>query len=156
MILCRIKGSTRRNDFNYRKASNIRHTLVGNEIVNHSDVVGASPVNAAPSTSSFSTSHLASKDSAKTASRQCDNLLSVGIRCALYWRFDGTYTRNDRKCLTKMDFMKTYRKCTHFPFLNKNVTLKVWVLYKKLQHRLIDGTVYNDTLLLKAKIVFMH
>ena len=41
--------------FYYRKVSNIRHTLVGNQIVDHSDVVGASPVGAAPTTSSFST-----------------------------------------------------------------------------------------------------
>ena len=39
---------------NYRKVSNIRRTL-GNKIVDHSDVVGASPVGAAPTTSSFST-----------------------------------------------------------------------------------------------------
>ena len=39
----------------YRKVSNIRRTLVGNNIVDHSDVVGASPVGAAPTTSSFST-----------------------------------------------------------------------------------------------------
>ena len=39
----------------YRKSSNIRRTLVGNKIVDHSDVVGASPVGAAPTTSSFST-----------------------------------------------------------------------------------------------------
>ena len=39
----------------YRKTSNIRHTLVGNKIVDHSDVVGASPVGAAPTISSFST-----------------------------------------------------------------------------------------------------
>ena len=39
----------------YRQVSNIRCTLVGNEIVDHSDVVGASPVGAAPTTSSFST-----------------------------------------------------------------------------------------------------
>ena len=31
----------------YRKTSNIRRTLVGNLIVDHSDVVGASPVGAA-------------------------------------------------------------------------------------------------------------
>ena len=37
----------------YRKTSNIRRTLVGNKIVDHSDVVGASPVGAAPTTSSF-------------------------------------------------------------------------------------------------------
>ena len=39
----------------YRKVSNISRTLVGNEIVDHSDVVGAAPVGAAPATSSFST-----------------------------------------------------------------------------------------------------
>ena len=39
----------------YRKTSNIRRTLAGNKIVDHSDVVGASPVGAAPTTSSFST-----------------------------------------------------------------------------------------------------
>ena len=39
----------------YRKVSNIRRNLVGDKIVDHSDVVGASPVGAAPTTSSFST-----------------------------------------------------------------------------------------------------
>ena len=39
----------------YRQVSNIRRTLVCNKIVDHSDVVGASPVGAAPTTSSFST-----------------------------------------------------------------------------------------------------
>ena len=41
--------------YNYRQTSNIRHTLVGNNIVDHSDVVGALPVGTAPTTSSFST-----------------------------------------------------------------------------------------------------
>ena len=63
----------------YRKISNIRRTLVGYKIVDHSDVVGASPVGAAPTTSSFSTWHVASRDSAKTAAKQYENLLSVGI-----------------------------------------------------------------------------
>ena len=39
----------------YCQTSNISGTFVGNEIVGHSDVVGASPVSAAPTTSSFST-----------------------------------------------------------------------------------------------------
>ena len=39
----------------YRQVSNISRTLVGNKIVDHSDVVGASPVGAAPTTFSFST-----------------------------------------------------------------------------------------------------
>ena len=39
----------------YRKTSNIIRTFVGNKIVDNSDVVGASPIGAAPTTSSFST-----------------------------------------------------------------------------------------------------
>ena len=39
----------------YSQVSNIKHTLVGNWIVDHSYVVGTSPVGAAPTTSSFST-----------------------------------------------------------------------------------------------------
>ena len=39
----------------YSKTSNISRTLVGNKIVDISDVIGASPVGAAPTTSSFST-----------------------------------------------------------------------------------------------------
>ena len=48
MLIKKIK-----ND--YRQVSNIRRTSVGNKIVDHSDVVGASPVGTAPTTSSFST-----------------------------------------------------------------------------------------------------
>ena len=40
---------------NYRQVSNISRTLLVNKIVDYSDVVGASPVGAAPTTSSFST-----------------------------------------------------------------------------------------------------
>ena len=36
----------------YRKIYNISGTLVGDKIVYHSDIVGASPVGAAPTTSS--------------------------------------------------------------------------------------------------------
>ena len=39
----------------YRQTSNISRTLVGTKIVDHSDVVGASPVGADSTTSSFST-----------------------------------------------------------------------------------------------------
>ena len=37
------------------QTSNVKRTLVGYKIVDHSDVVGALPAGAAPSTSSFST-----------------------------------------------------------------------------------------------------
>ena len=43
------------HESSYRQTSNISRTLVGNKIVVHSDVVKASPVGAAPTTSSFST-----------------------------------------------------------------------------------------------------
>ena len=39
----------------YRQTSNISRNLVGNKSVDHPDVIGASPVGAAPTTSSFST-----------------------------------------------------------------------------------------------------
>ena len=39
---------------NYRQTSNTIRTIAGNTIVDHSDVVGASPVGAAPTTSLFS------------------------------------------------------------------------------------------------------
>ena len=39
----------------YSQISNIRCTLVGNKLVDDSDVVGAAPVGAAPTASSFST-----------------------------------------------------------------------------------------------------
>ena len=44
----------------YCERSNISGTLIGNEIVAHSDVVRALPAGAAPTTSSFSTEHMAS------------------------------------------------------------------------------------------------
>ena len=42
-------------DLQNRQVSNISRILVGNKIVDHSDVVGASPIGAAPTPSSFST-----------------------------------------------------------------------------------------------------
>ena len=39
----------------YWQTSNISHTLVGNKIVDHSDVVAALPVGTVPTTSSFLT-----------------------------------------------------------------------------------------------------
>ena len=50
-----LRHAKSRVDPDCRQVSNIRPTLVRNNIVDHSDVVGASPVGAAPTTSSFST-----------------------------------------------------------------------------------------------------
>ena len=50
-----LTSSPYRKATKYRKTSDISRTLVGDNIVDNSDVVGASPVGAAPTTSSFST-----------------------------------------------------------------------------------------------------
>ena len=73
----------------YRKISNISRISVGNIIVHRSDVVGAQPVCAVPTISSFSTEHLTSKDCTKTTARQDEKHLSFGIWYGLYYRFDG-------------------------------------------------------------------
>ena len=69
----------------YRVRHNISHILVGNKSVDHSDVVGASPVGAAPTTSSFSTWHLALMAWEQiTSARWDEEVLGFGasyIRC---------------------------------------------------------------------------
>ena len=67
----------------YRQVSDIRRTLVGNWI-NNSDVVGASPVGAAPTASSFFTWHLASMYWAKTTASRDENKKLSGVWCVLY------------------------------------------------------------------------
>ena len=75
----------------YRKVSYISLTLIGNKIVDNSDVGRASPVGAAPTTYSLSTQHLASTDWSKTTARQDENHLNAGIWGDLYQKFDGNY-----------------------------------------------------------------
>ena len=65
----------------YRQTSNISRTSVGKKIVDHSDVVGASPVGAAPTTSSFQTEQLVSMEWAKTTARRDEKHLSFGVWC---------------------------------------------------------------------------
>ena len=79
-----ISHDTRFQNNQYCKTSNISRTLIGNKIVDNSDVVGALPVGAAPTTSSFSTQHLASMDWAKTTARGDKKHLSFWIWCDLY------------------------------------------------------------------------
>ena len=63
----------------YCQTYNIRRTSVDNKHVDHSDAVGASPLGAAPTTSSFSTYHLASVDWAETAARRDEKHLRAEI-----------------------------------------------------------------------------
>ena len=55
LVYWRIYASLGLNELNYHQTSTISCTLVDNNIVDHSDVVWASPVADAPTTSSFST-----------------------------------------------------------------------------------------------------
>ena len=50
-----LSAKRRPNELKYRQTSNTSGTLIGIEVVDHSDVVRASPVGAAPTTSSLST-----------------------------------------------------------------------------------------------------
>ena len=63
----------------YRQTSGRKRTLVGNNIVDHSDVL----VGAAPTTSSLSTQHLASVDWAKTTTTREEKHLPFEIWFAL-------------------------------------------------------------------------
>ena len=67
----------------YRQVFNIRCTLAGNKFVDNSDVVGASPVGAAPTTSPFLTYYLASIAWANKTAGWGEGHLSLVIWCVL-------------------------------------------------------------------------
>ena len=50
-----LEGNIEHSSLSHRQTSNISRTLVGNKFVDHWDVVGASPIGAAPTISLFST-----------------------------------------------------------------------------------------------------
>ena len=66
-------------EFAYCQLSNIRCILVGNNIVDHTDVVWASPVDTVPTTSWFSTLDMTSIDWAKTTVKWDEKYLKFGI-----------------------------------------------------------------------------
>ena len=70
----------------YRQACNISRTLECNKIVDHSDVVGASPVGAAPTTSSFSTWYLALMDWAEQEDATIIYVLQFGTSYIIFLR----------------------------------------------------------------------
>ena len=96
----------------YLQTSNGSRTLVGNTIVDHSDVVGASPVGTAPTTPSFSTQHLAPMGWAKTTARREEKHIYV-------WGFGAPYIRG----LTVTNFvigMNVWRQSTNRVTENKS------------------------------------
>ena len=68
----------------YRKISYISRTLVGKKIIDHSDVVGASPAGAAPTSSSLSTRRLSQIYFTKTTARQDEKRLGFWGLVRLY------------------------------------------------------------------------
>ena len=63
--ICKVNG------FEWQlQTSNMRRIFVGHKTVDHSEVVGASPVDVAPTISSFSTKQLASMDWGETTARR--------------------------------------------------------------------------------------
>ena len=89
-VICHDDPATSINA-DYRWTSNISRTLLGNIIVDQSDVVGASPVGAAATTSSFPTSHLAPTNWTKTTARRDEKHLIVRIWCLLYQMLNGNH-----------------------------------------------------------------
>ena len=82
MSLCKSLFSPGPNDLKlvwWHQTSNISCTLVGNKIVDYSDVVGALPVGTAPATSSFWTKHLASMNLGK------DNVCMMRPETFRFW-----------------------------------------------------------------------
>ena len=61
----------------FRQTTIIRRTGVDNKCIDHSDVVEASPVGVAQTSSSFSTQHLASMNWAKTTAKRDDMNIQV-------------------------------------------------------------------------------
>ena len=86
ILSIKLKGLRQLDVCLYYQTSNISRILVGNKLVDHSDVVGASPVGAASTTSSFPTWHLALMDRAKTSARRIEKHLSFVIWCTPYQR----------------------------------------------------------------------
>ena len=106
-----ITQSSNAEEHWYRQTSNISGTSVGNTMVDRSGGVGASPVGAALTTSSFSTKHMASMDWAKTTRRQDEKHLSFG---ASYIR-DFTVGLHKSRGSTKMGYMTTTKQSTRRP-----------------------------------------
>ena len=117
----------------YRQTSNIRRSLVGNKLVDHSNVVGTSPVGATPTISSFSTWHLASMDCANTTERRDEKHLSFGIWCALHYYTICTVILWDTLydiCRTMVVVYKESR--CHFKSLSWVISWKI--LHDKAEH----------------------
>ena len=115
-------GPSYNSTWPYHQTSNIRCTVVGNKIVDHSDGVGASPVGTAPITSWFSTQHLASICCTKATARWDEKFLNFRICCILHMRFDFIMPPM-HVCICPQSFL-TIMKLIIFPYW---LSAKLWL-----------------------------
>ena len=78
--------------YRYRQICTISRTLLGNKLGDHSDVIGASPVGAFPTASSYLSYHLASRDLAKATTRWDENNLRFGLNIFISPQLGYSYT----------------------------------------------------------------
>ena len=119
----------------YRQTSNICRTLVGNKLVDHSGVVGASSVGAAPITSPFSTQHLGSVDWTKTTATRDEQLIRCGIWCFF---------------LHYMSFMIIYHICTIRSNTSKYSHLILYIVDTRFYCTYFCFELYHELLLMQV------
>ena len=122
--------------------SNVSRGSVGNKMVNHSDVNGASPVGAAPTTSSFPTWHLVSMDWVKTTARRDEKHWSFVIWCVLYQKFDGNVHNKSK------GFLLMWQKCDHLWPLQMPFTIAWQHLQPQRQHGNSNNSLARKTTVL--------
>ena len=101
-------------------------TLVGNKIVYHSDVDGASLVGAVPTTSSFSTLRQASTDWAKTrkTGRAISKYLDFVCLILDIWQYVCDSLSTDRMVITQIRIM--FPDCDWRIFICRTVCQEYW------------------------------
>ena len=137
----------------YRYTSNIKRTIAGNKLVDHLDVVGASPDGVAPTTSSFSTERLASTDWAKTTAgrheyRDMVRLLLKILRLSYF--VCGCNVAWKHSLLSMRILWVIIRSCLKYNGDSVNVVSEYsHVFWHKYQRTILWRNIYNTILQLR-------
>ena len=113
----------------YRQNSDISHPVVGNKVIDHSDVVWASPVGAAPTTSSFSTKRMDAMNWAKTTARRDEKHSNYG--------FGATYIRSltvSELIIWHSSFLKDNGQSQHCLVAKQNNAPACWRMEASLHY----------------------
>ena len=100
----------------YRQTYNTSRTLIGNKIADYSNVVGVPSVGVVPTTSTFSTEHLAPMDWAQISARWDEKGVSLGVRYGLYWKFDSKLNWIPRHNLIRLIYFMLQKGYTMHDF----------------------------------------